>query len=53
MQLQLGVPSNAETAEDGFDQLFVMYGHGNSDKFQVDCNYLMLEDGEYVHTMEL
>ena len=69
MQLQLGVPVSAtasseesETAVDGasaaeeqvaFDQLFVLYGHGNSDKNEVSCEYMILAADEYIHTMKL
>ena len=38
---------------DAFEQLFVMYGHGNSDKNTNTCEYMMLSAEEYVHTLEL
>ena len=36
-----------------FDQLFVLYGHGNSNKNEVSCEYMMLKADEYIHTMKL
>ena len=38
---------------EAFDQLFVLYGHGNSNKNEVTCEYMILEANEYVHTMKL
>ena len=52
MQIQLGIPSEASTAAieeagvdaEGFEQLFALYGHGNSDTNQVNCEYLTLTE---------
>ena len=31
----------------------MLYGHGNSDKNEVSCEYMLLEADEYIHTMKL
>ena len=58
IQLQLGVPSAAaaeagKEGDEAFEELFVLYGHGNSDKDQMSCEYMRLAESEYVQTMEI